>query len=100
MALHEFTVSRKPWTSVHGGCQKRFVSARLDEIADYLKSIESAPPGSQPASQERSGQPLKDHEIAQMVNQLRDIALEFHGAQLLRERIAGVLVPALQVKRT
>lgn len=38
---------------------------------------------------------MKDHEIAQIINQIRDIAIEFHGTQQLRERIAGVLRPIL-----
>lgn len=39
---------------------------------------------------------MKDHEKAQLVNQLRDIAIEFHGAQQLRERIAQVVLAALE----
>lgn len=31
---------------------------------------------------------MKDHEIRELVNQLRDIAIEYHGTQQLRERIA------------
>ncbi|MFM0044060.1 hypothetical protein [Paraburkholderia sediminicola] len=38
---------------------------------------------------------MKDHEIAAIVNQLRDIAKEYGHAQQLRERIAGVIVPVL-----
>ena len=41
-------------------------------------------------------EPVKDHVIAQTVNELRDIAVKFHGAQQLRERIAHVVVPLLQ----
>lgn len=41
---------------------------------------------------------LKDHQIAALVKELRDIAIEFHGAQQLRERIAQVVVPALKAK--
>lgn len=41
---------------------------------------------------------LKDHQIADMVNSLRDIALQFHGHGSLRERIANVLVPALKAE--
>ena len=40
--------------------------------------------------------PLKDHQIAQTVNAVRDVAIKFHDHQSLRERIAEVLVPALQ----
>ena len=39
---------------------------------------------------------LKDHEIALVVNELRDIAIRYHGTQQLRERIAQVVVPALR----
>lgn len=31
---------------------------------------------------------MKDHKIRDLVNQLRDIAIEYHGTQQLRERIA------------
>jgi outer membrane PBP1 activator LpoA protein len=34
----------------------------------------------------------KDHEIAQAINELRDIAIEFHDTQQLRERIARVVL--------
>ena len=39
---------------------------------------------------------MKDHEIAALVNTLRDIAIKYHGSQQLREQIAAVVVPALQ----
>ncbi len=39
---------------------------------------------------------IDDRLIADTVNQLRDIAVEFHGAQQLRERIAHVIVPLLK----
>lgn len=44
-------------------------------------------------------QPIKDHQIAQIVNQLRDIAIEFGGTQQLRERIAVVIVPVLKAQQ-
>lgn len=34
---------------------------------------------------------MKDHEIREFVNQLRDIAIEYHGAGQLREKIARVV---------
>ena len=43
---------------------------------------------------------MKDHEIAQLVNALRDCAVEFHSAQQLRERIAALVVPALRGERS
>ncbi len=39
---------------------------------------------------------MKDHEIAELVNALRDVALQFHGAQQLRERIAGLVLPVVK----
>ena len=39
---------------------------------------------------------LKGHEIAQVVNALREVALEYHGSEQLRERIAHIVVPLLQ----
>lgn len=38
---------------------------------------------------------LKDHEIRELVNQLRDIAIEYHGTQQLRERIVRVIRAAM-----
>ena len=37
--------------------------------------------------------PLKSHEVAGLVNRLRDIAVEHHGAQSLRQRISNEIVP-------
>lgn len=39
---------------------------------------------------------MKDHEIAQLVNELRDIAIDFHATQQLRERIADVVLSPLK----
>lgn len=39
---------------------------------------------------------MKDHEIRELVNHVRDIAIKYHDHQSLRERIAQVIVPALQ----
>jgi hypothetical protein len=34
---------------------------------------------------------LKDHEVAQMVNELRDTAIKYCSAQQLRERLKDVI---------
>lgn len=39
---------------------------------------------------------VKDHEIAQLVNRLRDIAIEFHGHQSLRDRIAREVIQVIR----
>jgi hypothetical protein len=51
------------------------------------------------AQAEPGQQPVKDHEIAQAVNSLRDIAIQFHATQQLRERIVGVVLPLLKRSR-
>lgn len=38
---------------------------------------------------------MKDHEIRELVNQLRDIAIKYHGTGQLRERIAHVVRAAM-----
>lgn len=38
---------------------------------------------------------LKDHEVRELVNDLRDCAIKFHNHQSLRERIANILIPKL-----
>lgn len=38
---------------------------------------------------------MKDHEIRELVNQLRDIAIKYHCAGQLREQIARVVRPAM-----
>ncbi|HIH2744936.1 TPA: hypothetical protein ACYLN4_000602 [Burkholderia lata] len=40
--------------------------------------------------------PIKDHQIARVVNDLRDIAVQCRDAQQLRERIAERIVPVLK----
>lgn len=39
---------------------------------------------------------MKDHEISKIVNELRDIAIDFHAAGQLRERIAYCIVDPLK----
>jgi Lar family restriction alleviation protein len=46
-----------------------------------------------PSQPEGAPAPLKDGQVAALVNELRDIALKFHGAGQLRERIAQVIRP-------
>lgn len=39
--------------------------------------------------------PIKDHQIRELVNELRDIAIGYHGTQQLRERIARTIRAAM-----
>lgn len=43
---------------------------------------------------------MKDHEIRELVNQLRDIAIKYHGTGQLRERIAHVVRAAMLQARS
>ncbi|HBU5812548.1 TPA: hypothetical protein L9J87_002188 [Klebsiella pneumoniae] len=38
---------------------------------------------------------MKDHQIRELVNELRDIAIDYHGTQQLRERIARTVRAAM-----
>lgn len=39
---------------------------------------------------------IKDHEIAQLVNELRDVAKVFYNHQSLRQRISMLVTPILK----
>jgi hypothetical protein len=65
-----------------------------DEVTKRLLSVFAGT--TPPASQEQAQPSMRDGEIAALVNKLRDIAMEFHGQQQLRERIAGLIVPVLK----
>jgi hypothetical protein len=39
---------------------------------------------------------MKDHEIAQLVNALTQVACKYHDTQQLRERLAHLVVPVLK----
>ena len=56
----------------------------MDNFVD-LPNIEPAP------------EAIPDHEICKLVNELRDIAYNYHDTQQLRARIANVIVPAVKV---
>lgn len=71
--------------TIKGGfirCETYFVSDLPD--GDYELYI--SPPA--PLS-------MKDHQIRELVNELRDIAVEYHGTQQLRERIARTVRAAM-----
>ena len=39
---------------------------------------------------------MKDHEVARLHNELRDIAIEFHGHQCLRELMVKAIKPMVE----
>lgn len=42
---------------------------------------------------------LNDHAIREIVNQLRDTAVDYHSTQQLRDRIAHIIVPYLRKEK-
>lgn len=48
---------------------------------------------------ERIQAALDDHQIALIVNQLRDTAIDYHSTQQLRDRIAHIIVPYLRKEK-
>ena len=55
-------------------------------MGDAVIPLYTAPP---------APEPMKDHQIRELVNDLRDIAVEYHGTQQLRERIARTVRSAM-----
>ncbi|HAJ3968277.1 TPA: hypothetical protein HLT88_05715 [Escherichia coli] len=62
---------------------------KLAEYSDPTP-LYDAPPAPQPALVA-----MKDHQIRELVNEIRDIAVEYHGTQQLRERIARTVSAAM-----
>lgn len=73
------------------GTVTRQVACLQDKaVHDRLVALGWAPPASAAP---------KDHQIAALVNKVRDIARMFHDHQSLRERIAIELVPAIKASQ-
>jgi hypothetical protein len=95
----------------------RIESEQLDDaaLADILRAEFDLLPESSPApiamraaravqramacAANQNMEPIKDHVIAQTVNELRDIAVAYHAHGCLRELIARVVVPLLKGQR-
>lgn len=65
-----------------------------NEDRTCIKWIDGSCPG--PDGHGNPATEIKDHQIAQAVNELRDIAIQYHATQQLRERISRVLVPLVR----
>lgn len=72
------------------------IGSRIEDARAFAKRILSNFAHTQPAKAADSA--LKDHQIAALVNELRDIAIQYHSTQQLRERIARTVVPALKAQ--
>lgn len=64
-----------------------------EKAADLIEELQAAVIASQAriAELEARAVPINDRQLADAVNELRDIAIKFHAAGQLRERIAGVV---------
>ena len=68
-----------------------------DEALKKISVISSPSFQDEPSDGEiYAAQPIKPHVIRQVVNELRDIAIKFHGAQQLRGRIAYAIDPLIK----
>ena len=63
------------------------VAAMVDEISDLRAALAATPA--------RPQEPVKDHVIRQVVNDLRDTAIKFHDTQQLRERLRSAIEPLI-----
>ncbi|HHA1388043.1 TPA: DUF551 domain-containing protein [Enterobacter kobei] len=66
---------------------------------ERLKETEAKLEAAEKRIAELTGKPapvsMKDHQIRELVNELRDISVEYHGTQQLRERIARTIRAAM-----
>ena len=78
-------------------CKERKLFCSTDTAR--MRKVISVSAGTEDAPLYRHAQPapasMKDHQIRELVNELRDIAIEHHGTQQLRERIARTVRAAM-----
>ena len=67
--------------------------SHLLELEEEVRAMLAAAPQPPEAACTPSMQPWKDHLTAQLVGDLTEVARKYHGAQQLRERIAGLVRP-------
>ncbi|MRV72517.1 hypothetical protein GJ700_12435 [Duganella sp. FT92W] len=71
-------------------------SAENDGSIGRIRKWEATAAGLRAALAAQPAAPVDDRRIADTVNALRDVAVKFHDAQQLRERIAHIVVPLLK----
>ncbi|WP_278810143.1 hypothetical protein [Obesumbacterium proteus] len=65
------------------------------EFTDVMMLLDAEPAPAQPVIPEQQTVQLDPHVYRELVNELRDVALEYHSAQQLRERISRALSKAV-----
>ncbi|WP_233623883.1 hypothetical protein [Citrobacter freundii] len=99
-------VELKPGLIIGKGCKTETLLTALQRRADYYAEIDAMTPEERAehdanieAFKAMLPQPapvsMKDHQIRELVNELRNIAVEYHGTQQLRERIARTIRAAM-----
>ncbi|WP_444878441.1 hypothetical protein ACSR9G_01915 [Citrobacter koseri] len=102
-------VELKPGLIIGKGCKTETLLTALQRRADYYAEIDAMTPEERAehdanieAFKAMLPQPapvsMKDHQIRELVNELRDIAVEYHGTQQLRERIARTIRAAISTE--
>ncbi|WP_244991835.1 hypothetical protein [Enterobacter quasimori] len=89
IALASLEAQPVAWLLSGGGAKNNVSFDSGNAYADPLREVTplyTAPPA--PVS-------MKDHQIRELVNELRDISVEYHGTQQLRERIARTVRAAM-----
>lgn len=100
------SVELKPGLIIGKDCKTETLLTALQRRADYYAEIDAMTPEERAehdanieAFKAMLPQPapvsMKDHQIRELVNELRDIAVEYHGTQQLRERIARTIRAAM-----
>ena len=78
-------------------CKERKLFCSTDTAR--MRKVISVSAGTEDAPLYRHAQPapasMEDHQIRELVNELRDISIECHGTQQLRERIARTVRAAM-----
>lgn len=72
----------------------------LDNLAAQELIHDDVLPFSIPEAAQPAPASMKDHQIRELVNELRDIAIEYHGTQQLRERISRTVRAAMLASAT
>ncbi|HGK4040351.1 TPA: hypothetical protein ACJ2OZ_001008 [Klebsiella pneumoniae] len=90
MALAAMDSEPVAWLLSGGGTKNIVVFDSGNAYADPLREVTPLYRHAQPAPAS-----MEDHQIRELVNELRDISIECHGTQQLRERIARTVRAAM-----
>lgn len=78
-----------------GISDEQITQAMVEKLAVNKQREWPEPKDGEPRLHIKAQPAMKDHQIRELVNDLRDIAIEYHGTQQLRERIARTVRAAM-----